>query len=282
MSFDTRWSERTFPKSMLVGDTIRLAPLPPPPPVTVKTKFCVALAPDALPQVNTRLNVPAVVGVPASVAPPLPLLTNATPPGNAPDSLTVPTGKPVQVTAKDPALPKANVVALALVKFGPSFTVSVKLCFAVATLFAALNVIVYTPPVAAAGVPLNAPVPATNDTPFGSVPLSLNVGAGYPVAVTPNDRALPAVNVAAFALVIAGPSFTAKVNPCAAPVPIPFEACNVKPYTPPLPTAGVPPSVPAPLPPSAKLTPPGNAPLSESAGGGAPIAVTAKFPAAPT
>jgi hypothetical protein len=43
-----------------------------------------------------------------------------------------------------------------------------------------------------------------NVTPLGRVPLSLNVGAGKPVAVTVNDPAVSALSVVLFALVIAG------------------------------------------------------------------------------
>ena len=184
MSFDARRSDCTFPKSTLVGDTIRLAPLPPPPPVTVNTKFCVALALDVLLQANTKLNIPAASGVPASVAVPFPLFTNVTPAGNAPLSLIVAVGNPEHAIVKLPRFPCVNVAAAALVKFVASSTAKVKLCEAVATPFAALNVSGYTPPVPAAAVPLNAP--AVNDTPLGSVPLSLNVGAGYPVVFTEN------------------------------------------------------------------------------------------------
>jgi hypothetical protein len=43
-----------------------------------------------------------------------------------------------------------------------------------------------------------------NVTPLGNAPVSLNVGAGLPVAVTGKVPAVPTVNVALFALVIAG------------------------------------------------------------------------------
>jgi hypothetical protein len=53
-------------------------------------------------------------------------------------------------------------------------------------------------------------------TPLGSVPLSLRVGFGSPVAVTVNVPALPTLNVVAFALVIAGAWSTVSVNVCVA------------------------------------------------------------------
>lgn len=59
------------------------------------------------------------------------------------------------------------------------------------------------PPVPAAGVPLSAPVDA-KVTPFGSPPDSLNVGAGKPVPATENEPAMPTVNAALAALVMAG------------------------------------------------------------------------------
>ena len=49
-------------------------------------------------------------------------------------------------------------------------------------------------------------------TPFGSVPLSLQVGVGVPVAVSVNVPGVPAVNTAVFALVMAGGAFTVSVK----------------------------------------------------------------------
>ena len=56
----------------------------------------------------------------------------------------------------------------------------------------------------AAGVPERTPVAAVKVTPLGKVPVSDSVGAGEPVAVTVKLPALPTVNVAELALVIAG------------------------------------------------------------------------------
>jgi hypothetical protein len=53
-------------------------------------------------------------------------------------------------------------------------------------------------------------------TPLGKVPLSLNVGAGTPVAVTVNVPAFPTENVVLFALVIFGAWLTVSVNDCTA------------------------------------------------------------------
>jgi len=66
----------------------------------------------------------------------------------------------------------------------------------------------------AAGVPLSTPA-EVSVTPLGSGPVSLNVGAGTPVAVTANDPAVPTLNVVLLALVIAGAWF--KLKAAAAP-----------------------------------------------------------------
>jgi len=62
----------------------------------------------------------------------------------------------------------------------------------------------YVPLVPVCGVPLSAPVAALKLTPAGSAPVSLSVGEGVPVAVTVNEPKAPTVNVALFALVMAG------------------------------------------------------------------------------
>ena len=59
--------------------------------------------------------VPAVVGVPDSVAVPFPLSVNVTPGGNAPDSYKIGVGNPVVVTVKVPAWPTVKVAESALV-----------------------------------------------------------------------------------------------------------------------------------------------------------------------
>jgi hypothetical protein len=55
----------------------------------------------------------------------------------------------------------------------------------------------------AAGVPPSTPA-EVKVTPAGSVPVSLKVGAGIPVAVAVKDPTAPTVNVVAAALVMAG------------------------------------------------------------------------------
>ena len=143
--------------------------------------------------------VPAA-GVPAST--PV-AAVKLTPEGNAPDSDSVGAGRPVAVTVKEPREPRTKVALLALVMAGAWFTVSVKLCVASApTPLLAVIVIGNVPAVPAAGVP--ASVPALNSTPLGKAPLSLNEGAGAPVAVTVKDAATPTIIVVLFALVIAG------------------------------------------------------------------------------
>jgi hypothetical protein len=54
-----------------------------------------------------------------------------------------------------------------------------------------------------AGVPLSTPA-ELKVTPLGSVPSSLKLGAGKPVAVTVNDPAVVTVSAVLLALVIAG------------------------------------------------------------------------------
>ena len=79
----------------------------------------------------------------------------------------------------------------------------------------------------AAGVPLSAPVVALSVTPLGSAPVSVNVGAGEPVAVTVNDPAVPTVKVVLLALVIAGACWTVSVKLWVAFGVIPLEAVKV-------------------------------------------------------
>ena len=60
-------------------------------------------------------------------------------------------------------------------------------------------------------VPLSTPL-GLSVTPLGSEPVSLNVGAGKPVAVTVNEPAVFTTNEALFALVMAGDWFTVRVK----------------------------------------------------------------------
>ena len=165
-------------------------------------KLCVALLPIPLLAVIVIGYVPPVptLGVPEST----PLVLSVTPLGRAPDSENVGAGKPVAVTVNEPAVPTVNVVLFVLVIAGAWLTVNVKLCvaFGETPLFAVI-VMTYVPPVPAAGVPERTPA-LLSVTPLGSVPVSVNVGAGVPVAVTVNIPALPTTNVALFPLVITG------------------------------------------------------------------------------
>ena len=133
---------------------------------------------------------------------------NVTPVGNVPVSLKVGLGVPVAVTVNVPGVPTEKVVLLALVITGAVFTVKVKLWPAGdPTPLLAVNVMGYVPLVPAAGVPASMPVPGPinpNDTPAGSVPVSLSVGVGKPVVVTVNVPAAPTENVVLLALVMAG------------------------------------------------------------------------------
>src|SRR4051812_3673222 len=89
-------------------------------------------------------------------------------------------------------------------------TLSVKLWSTPVTTFVARKVIGQSWTVPAAGVPVNA-VPL-NVTPLGSVPDSLNVGAGTPLAVGVNEPGNPTVNVVVLGDVNAGRWFTCRVK----------------------------------------------------------------------
>src|SRR5665213_818201 len=64
---------------------------------TVSTKFCCAALPTPFPAPNVTENDPDTVGIPLSVADPLSLSTNVTPPGRTPVSVIAGTGYPVPV-----------------------------------------------------------------------------------------------------------------------------------------------------------------------------------------
>jgi hypothetical protein len=71
------------------------------------------------------------------------------------------------------------------------------------TPFVAVIVIENEPPVPAPGAPLSTPA-ELSVTPLGSAPVSVNVGAGNPAAVSVKEPAVPAAKLVLFALVIAG------------------------------------------------------------------------------
>ena len=77
---------------------------------------------------------------PASVAVPLPLSTNVTPPGRAPALVSAGAGDPVVVTLKVPALPAVKVVVVAEVMAGAWVTTKEKLWVAVPAEFLAVIV----------------------------------------------------------------------------------------------------------------------------------------------
>jgi hypothetical protein len=231
-----------------------------------------------------------VAGVPLSVAVPFPLLVNVTPLGSVPVSLSVGVGLPVAVPVNVPAVPTVNVVLLPLVIAGAWLAwliVSVKLCVAaVPTPLLAVIVNAYVPAVPVAGVPPSVAVPLplfVNVTPLGSAPLSLiDDTVGFPVVAIVKLPAVPTVNVVLAPLVIAGAWLTVSVKLCVAAVPTPLLAVIVSGYVPPVPVAGVPPSVAVPFPLFVNVTPLGNVPVSLSVGVGLPVAVTVNVPAVPT
>ena len=142
------------------------------------------------------------------------------------------------------------------------------------------------PSVPAAGVPLNVPVPfplSANIRFAGrGTPPIVTVGAGTPLVVTVNDPATPVVNVALFALVMAGPWLTVRVNVCVASGRTPLAAVIVRVYTPVVPGSGVPLNVAVPLPLLVKPTPAGRAPMAVIVGSGKPVVVIVNVPALPT
>ena len=125
--------------------------------------------------------------------------------GSDPVSVKVGAGYPVASTVKVPAVPAAKVAELPEVIVGAWSTVSVNVWVALGLVpLAAVMVIAKLPPVPAAGVPESTPLVELRVTPFGSVPDSLKVGAGLPVAVTVKVPADPTVKVVEFAEVIDG------------------------------------------------------------------------------
>jgi hypothetical protein len=124
-----------------------------------------------------------------------------------------------------------NVAVFALVIAGGWLTVSVNVCVAFGrTPFAAVNVTMWAPPVPAAGVPLNVPVPsglATKVTPAGNVPLTASVGVGVPIELTVKVPGDPTVNVVVFALVMVGAPLIVSVKDCVAAGLTPLSAVNV-------------------------------------------------------
>jgi hypothetical protein len=161
---------------------------------------------DAVPALLVAVSVigytPPCVGVPEST----PALS-PTPVGSVPVSVIVGLGKPVAVTGKLPAVPSVNVALLAEVMVGLELTVSVKLCAENPALLVAVNEIGKVP--VCVGVPES--TPPLNVTPVGSVPVSVIVGLGKPVAVTGKLPAVPSVNVVLLADVIAGASLTVRL-----------------------------------------------------------------------
>ena len=159
---------------------------------TVSVKLCGADAPTALLAVIAIEYVPPLpaAGVPLST----PALLSVTPEGSAPVSANVGAGLPAPVTVNVPAAPTVKVALAALVIVGTApVTVSVKLCdAAMPSPLLAVKVIGYVPGAVDAAT---VSVGLVNVTPAGSVPASVKVGAGKPLAVTVNDPATPVATV---------------------------------------------------------------------------------------
>src|ERR1700722_12756402 len=134
------------------------------------------------------------------------------------------------------------------------------------------------PPVPGRAVPVRTPV-GLNERPFGNAPASLNVGVGKPVAARSKVPAVPTVNVALLAVVIAGASSMTRVKVWDASGLSPLVAVKVSVSVPPVPVAGVPLSTPVAASNESRV---GSAPVSPNWGVGAPAAVTSNVPAVPT
>src|SRR6266542_2234124 len=146
------------------------------------------------------------------------------------------------------------------------------------------------PPVPGSGVPASVAVPSllfTKVTPPGSEPVSLmfiDAPVGKPVVVTVNVPAVPTLNVALLALVMAGGWLTVRVKLCVAFGVTPLFAVMVIGYVPPVPGSGVPASVAVPSLLLTNVTPLGSAPVSLmliDALVGKPVVVTVNVPATP-
>src|SRR5579875_317557 len=96
------------------------------------------------------------------------------------------------------------------------------------------------PPLPAAGVPARVAVPlplSVKVTPPGRVPVSVSAGTGEPVAVMVSLNAVPTVDVAAAALVIASTPGVLSVTDAPAPMlchadrPAPYADPNAAPFT---------------------------------------------------
>jgi len=153
-------------------------------------------------------------------------------------------------------------------------TASVKLWFTVPAELVAVIAIGYVLSAFAPGVPESVAVPlplSTKVTPEGRVPVSENIGVGYPLASIVNELVLPITNTVLVVLMIDGAWLTVSVKLCVAFGLMPFEAMIVIGYVPPVLAAGVPERTPAEL----RVTPDGRLPVSEKVGVGYPLAVTA-------
>jgi hypothetical protein len=151
--------------------------------------------------------VPAVVGVPARVAVPLPLSVKVSPGGTL-DQPKLGAGYPLVVTVKLSDVPARAVALSALVKAGavPTTTVNDWVALGLTPLLATIvmsvvPVVVGVPEIRA--VPLPAAL-SVKDSPAGSVPDSLIAGTGEPVVVMATAPAWPAVKSAVDALVMMG------------------------------------------------------------------------------
>ena len=138
---------------------------------------------------------------------PLLLSRKVTPWGRAPDSVRLGVGAPLARTVKLNVDPTVAAALVPVLIDGRALTVSTNAWVTVPTEFVAVSVIGYTPPAVVDGLPLKVAVPlmlVRNVIPEGSLPDSLRIVGSTPRVVTLKFSVVPAVAVAAAALVNEG------------------------------------------------------------------------------
>src|SRR5579862_7700879 len=153
--------------------------------LTVRVKDWVASGTTVLVAVMVSGKTPLAVGVPDSVAVPLPLSTKVTPEGSAPVSVRPGVGFPVAVTLNVLAVPTVKVMAdveMIVGAWETEVTDSVKLWIAGEPIPLLAVMVIGKLPLEV-GLPERLAVPSplsTKVTPVGSVPVSARLGVGLP------------------------------------------------------------------------------------------------------